>query len=305
MRLRLACTLIAAGAGAGAWAQGAEGSQPQRGGTYTPPPAAVDPLYAPQGPDRPGEQPYREPFLQLRLTTEMPLRNGGAGSGTQGSRAASPSVQALLRVRPFEDRGWFAELALYRYLRAARQQPWSPDFTYGFGYDDGQPDRFSFTYANYTGTRFAPDRPLGERRFNFPQGQWTVRYRFELPAALEPLFLVGDGDRALCHIEGNFMPRFTQASGAGLGSDKVSAGLGCRYTTPDGWFAQATAYAWPAGRQQPWDPDYVYGFGWTSPGGLTIQYANYSGNRWPGRSTAPGEGAPGSGSVSLGWATAW
>jgi hypothetical protein len=243
--------------------------------------------------------------LRLQLTADFPLRHSGSGTGTQGSAVpSSPTLQALLRWRPLADRGWFAQLGLLRYLNAARQQPWNPDFTYSFGYDDGQPG-WSFFYANYTGTRWHPDRSLGQGHFNFLQGQWTARYRFELPPELQRVFLVGDGDRASCHTEAGLVPRYTRSSEPGLGSDKVSAALGCRYTRPDGWFAHGAAFAWPAGRQQPWDPDYVYGFGWSGPDGVTAQYANYSGNRWPGRTTGPGEGSFRSGSISISWGTGW
>ncbi|RYY85927.1 MAG: hypothetical protein EOO24_36065 [Comamonadaceae bacterium] len=283
--------------------------QAQRGGTSVEPPERVDPLYIPVGPDQPGQEPWREPVLRLQLTADFPLRAGQVvGAGTQGARPGSPTVQALLRWRPLQDPGWFAQAALHKYLDAARQRPWDPDFTYAFGYDDGQPGRWAFLYANYTGTRLNPDGSRGESRFNFLQGQWTASYRFAVPEALESLALVGDGDGALCHADANWVPRYTQSTGLALGRDKVSLALGCRYTRPGGWFAHATAYAWPdRARQQPWDPDFTYGIGWTdpAPGGLTLQYANYSGNRWPGRRAAEGEGSLRSGSISVTWGRDW
>jgi hypothetical protein len=281
--------------------------EPQRGGTFVEPPPRVDPLYLPQGPDRPGEEPWRQPVLHLQLTADVPLRSGlPVGAGTQGTRPGSPTLQALLRWRPLEDPGWFAQVSAFRYVSPQRQRPWDPDFYYSFGYDDGQPGRWALFYANYTGTRLNPDAARGESRFNFPQGQWTASYRFALPQVLESALLVGDRDSALCHADGNLVPRFTQGSSAALGSGKTSFALGCRYSRPDGWFAHGTAFAWPdRTRQQPWDPDFTYGIGWTdpAPGGLTIQYQNYSGNRWPGRAHAPGEGSLRSGSISVskGW----
>jgi hypothetical protein len=283
--------------------------QAQRGGTFIEPPERVDPLYLPQGPDQPGQAPWREPVLQLRLTAEVPLRSGqSVGSGTQGGRPASPTLQALLRWRGLDDPAWYAQVAFFRYLGSDEQRPWDPDFTYAFGYDDGQPGRWAFFYANYTGTRLHPDPALGESRFNFPQGQWTASYRFLLPEGMRSTLLVGDGDSALCHADANWVPTYTQANTSALGSNKYSLALGCRYSRPYGWFAHATAFAWPdRSRQQPWDPDYTYGLGWTSPapGGPTIQYANYSGNRWPGRAGAPGEGTLRSGSISVSWGWGW
>jgi hypothetical protein len=301
--------LLALAAGGPAGAQ-APTPEPQRGGTYVEPPARVDPIYVPRGPNQPGEPLSADSTLALRLSLDVPLRAAerGLGRGAQGPRPGAPTAQALLRWRPLADGGWFAQATLFRYLEAGRQRPWDPDFTYALGYDDGQPGRWSIVYANYTGTRFSPDRAAGESRFNVPQGQWTASYRFELAEPLQRAVLVGDGDRALCHADGNWVPRFTRQEGGALGHHKTSLALGCRYQRPEGWFAHATAFAWPdPDRQQPWDPDYTYGFGWAQPGerGLAVQYGNYSGNRWPGRDRAPGEGALRSGSVTVTWGTDW
>jgi hypothetical protein len=194
-----------------------------------------------------------------------------------------------------------------RYLRDDRQQPWHPDFSYACGYDDRHPGTWSLFYANYTGTRLHPDGAAGEHRFNFPEGQWTLAYRYALPAALEPTLLVGDDDRADCSANVHLLPRFARLEG-GSGKRKTSLSLGCRYTRPEGWYLEAAVFAYPQrGQQQPWDPDYTYGFGYADagPGTLTVKYNNYSGNRFPGRERGPGEGSFRSGSVSISWSTQW
>jgi hypothetical protein len=295
---------------AGAWAQAVEAGSTQRGGTFVEPPVRVDPLYTPRGPDQP-DAAGRQPVLALRLSLELPLRDSPAtGQGTQGSRVPPAAWQAQLRWRPLADPGWFVQLNGWRYLDGDQQRPWDPDLTFAVGYDDGAPGRWSFSYANYTGTRLSADP--GRRRLNVPQGQWTLGWRFALPGPLEPLLLVGDGDAASCRSDLGWTPRFARADGPQPGRDKWSLGVGCRYTRPGGWFAQFTALAWPvSGQQQPWDPDYTYGVGWIqpqapdAPGSWSVQYANYSGNRWPGRPRAPGEGSLRSGSLSVGWSTAW
>ena len=276
----------------------------QRGGTFTEPPVRVPPEYVPLGPNQPNPEGQPHAPLQLRVVLDLPLRrDDAAGSGTQGALQGSPTLQALLRWRPLEDPGWFAQVAFFRYLSGGRQRPWNPDFIYSFGYEDYRPGTWSFGYANYTGTRLRPDAAAGERRFNFPQGVWTLTHRFALPEPLREALLVGDGDSATCQASGSFAPRYTRASGQ-MGEGKPGLALGCRYVRPDGWFAHFTAQAWPAGGQQPWDPDYTYGLGWTGRD-WAVQYGNYSGNRWPGRDLARGEGRPGSGSLSVTWSAEW
>jgi hypothetical protein len=311
LTMRLPLLLAALALPAWAAAQAPNVGTVQRGGTYVEPPARVDPIYTPRErsavPGADGDQPP----LTLQLTLDIPLRSGGTaglGRGVQGSTAASPTVQAALRWTPLADSGWFAQLVAHRYLRSDRQQAWHPDFSYAFGYEHFRPGTWSLVYANYTGTRLRPDRQAREGRFNFPQGQWTLSHRFELPAALEPVLLMGDGDNALCSANAHLVPRFTDFRTGGERSGKKSLSLGCRYTRPEGWFAEAALYAWPSrGEQQPWDPDFTYGFGYEhpGPGRLTVKYNNYSGNRFPGRDRGPGEGTLRSGSISLTWSAEW
>ena len=281
----------------------------QRGGTYIEPPATVDPAYVPRGPDAPALP--REPTapLSLQLAVDLPLRSGGTaglGRGTQGSTAVSPSLQARVRWTPLPQSYWFAQLVFYRYLRRDQQQPWHPDYSYGFGYDDPRPGNWSFFYANYTGTRWQPS--AGEGRFNFPEGQWTLAYRFSPTPALQRALLVGDGDTANCSAAVNLVPRYVDFASGAERHLKHSVSLGCRYTHPQGWYAELTLYAWPQGaQQQPWDPDFTYGFGFADagPGHFAVRYNNYSGNRFPGRSRGAGEGALSSGSITLSWDVEW
>lgn len=283
----------------------------QRGGVYQEPPASVAPIYVPSGPDAaPPPDPARPPPLTLRLTLDVPLRGGGTrpGSGVQGASAASATLRAQLRWLPVPDSWWFGQVIFHRYLQDGRQQPWHPDFTYAFGYDDWRPGSLSLFYANDTGTRLRPGRAAGQHRFNFPEGRWTLAYRFALPAALVPVLLVGDGDQAHCNASAHLMPRYVVAAGGGRGRHKTSLSAGCRYMRPDGWYAEATVFAYPRGeQQQPWDPDFTYGFGYADwrPGAVSLQYNNYSGNRFPGRKRAPGEGTFRSGSFSATWSIQW
>jgi hypothetical protein len=286
----------------------------QRGGTFIEAPRRVAPVYLPQGPDgrkaTPSDADADRLGLSLRLSVDLPLKSvsGLAGRGVQGSPPSSPTAQAVLRWQPPGLQPWFAQIGFLRYLHGDRQQPWNPDFTYAFGYEDHRPGTFSATYSNYAGNRFEPDRARRESRFNFDRGQWSLGYKFLLPEALDSAFLLGDGDSALCGANLNFTPRYTTLAGGEAERGKESMSLGCRYTHPQGWFGFLTAFAYPgSGEQQPWDPDFTYGFGMAGGalGPLTLQYSNYSGNRFPGRGRSPGQGSWRNGSVSLSWGTNW
>lgn len=293
----------------------AEGARPdtQRGGTYIEPPDTVDPAFLPPGPNgRRNDVPAPETLgLGLRLSLDYPLRSGidaGTGTGAQGSPPVSPTAQLSLRWLPVRQSEWFVQTTLYRYLQPDRQQPWNPDFTYAFGYDDWRPGTVSLVYSNYAGNRFQPDRTRAESRSNFSRGTWSLGYKFMLPEALEPYLLVGDGDRSACRTNLNYTPRFTHLQGGSPRHGKVSVALGCRYTVASGWYAELTAFGYPdRSQQQPWDPDFTYGFGYFDwrPGSISLQYSNYSGNRFPWRTRSPGQGTLRNGSLSVSWTTSW
>lgn len=286
----------------------------QRGGTFIEAPRRVNPIYLPEGPDgrrpTPSDAATDRIGLTLRLAIDLPLKSVStlSGRGAQGSPPSSPTAQALLRWQPLPGQPWFAQVGFLRYLHSDRQQPWNPDFAYAFGYEDSRPGTFSVTYSNYAGNRLDPDSTRRENRFNFNRGTWSLGYKFVLPEAAEPYFLRGDGDSALCGANLNFTPRYTTLAGGEAERGKESVSLGCRYAHPQGWFGFLTAFAYPGtGEQQPWDPDFTYGFGLAGGplGPFTLQYSNYSGNRFPGRDRGAGQGSWRNGSVSLSWGTNW
>jgi len=278
----------------------------QKGGTFFEPPADVPAIYLPlpRSSSSPAGPEHDQPPLSLRLSADFPLRHGTtSGFGSQGPTGGSPTVQADLRYTPWRDAGWFAQATFYRYLRPSRQQPWNPDFTYSFGYETPGPDTFSLVYANYSGTRWSADRS-GARRANFDQGQWTLAYKFGLPPELEPYLLTGDGDEAACSAGVHYTPRYADVTSQSLRRNGAALSMGCRYTRREGWYAALTLFAYPQrSRQQPWDPDFTYSLGFFDwrPGTVSVQYSNYSGNRFPGRTRAAGEGLLRSGSLSISW----
>lgn len=244
---------------------------------------------------------------RLRLGLDYPLRTsaGGstAGAGTQGAPAISPTLQAELRVNPSSY--WFGSITFYRYLMSDRQQPWNPDFTYSFGYDDWHPDTFSIVYGNYTGNRLQPEQ--GETVSRFRQGNWSLGYKFRMPQMLDPIFKADDSHEVNCSVNANVTPRYTDLRTLSIRKYKHSLSLGCRYMLPNNLYANATLFYYPdRGRQQPWDPDFTYGFGYFNwrPGTVTVQYNNYAGNRYGWRDPS-GQGGFRRGSISISWSANW
>ena len=80
--------------------------------------------------------------------------------------------------------------------------------------------------------------------------------------------------------------------------------FGTKYTIYSYFYANITLnYFIHQDRQQFWDPDYSYGFGYFDwhTGTITIQYNNYSGNRFPWRIKTPNNGKFNYGGFLISW----
>jgi hypothetical protein len=214
-------------------------------------------------------------------------------------------VQFTLRYSPRET--LFARITGYVYLNTDRKRPWNPDFTYSFGYDSWRPGTFGLTYDNYGGNRWNPDADRNERVTRFDEGAITASYKFKMPGALESLFESDGESRWSASVAAHLVPRYPRLDDATRGSWKRSLSVGVRSRFYRRLYVEGRAFVYPtADQQQPWDPDFTYGLGWFDwrPGTLSIQYGNYSGNRWVSRER-PGTGAFRNGSITMFFTTAW
>jgi hypothetical protein len=245
-----------------------------------------------------------EESLSLRLAFDMPMAAAQAavvGSGNNGGPPSSPTLQLGLKYVPLAS--WFLSVNFARYVRPALQKPWNPDFTYVFGYDDWHPYTFSAQYANYGGNRLRPDASRGERRTTFLAGSWSAAFKFPMPEALNDIVLIDPEHTVGCAAGLSFTPRYSDLASNSVKSNKRSASFGCKYGFAGYWYFNfAVSKALVKSQKQPWDPDYTYGFGYADwhPGTLSIQYNNYSGNRFPWNPPSPGTGRFRNGSITLG-----
>jgi hypothetical protein len=213
----------------------------------------------------------------------------------------------LLTVRYSPSETWFARVTGYVYLKDDGKREWNPDFTYSVGYDDWRPGTFALTYDNYGGNRWNPTSGSDQRITRFDEGTVTASYKIPVPEALETL-LEADGERHWsASIGAHVVPRYRQQDQEARGSWKRSLSFGVRSRFLRRLYVEGRAFVYPASsQQQPWDPDFTYGVGWFDwrPGTLSVQYGNYSGNRWWNRSK-PGTGAARNGAITVFFTTAW
>jgi hypothetical protein len=282
------------------------GASPPPAGASPPSPGASgqplpvgSPATVPTEAVRAGWVPFAEQWSG-NVAFHVPLRLADpAGPGAQTTRYNASQIPyqayaaATVNWNPYSY--FFARLTALRYLDPAQVQPWNPDFTYAFGYDDWHPGTTSLTFEHYGGNRWGGGGAsiaegavvLGQKA---PELQlWPAA--FGVPSAMASL---------------SWVPRFYDA--AGVAQANQVAGrlrLGYRlFSIVDVW---VTPQVYLLGTQQPWDPDFTYGFGiadW-KPWSLSVTYANYAGNRFPWRAPAttgrPGDFLDGSLAVSGSW----
>ncbi|WP_299013168.1 hypothetical protein [uncultured Photobacterium sp.] len=195
---------------------------------------------------------------------------------------------------------WFIASTFYYYFDKDQQQPWNPDFTYVFGYNDWRPYTFSLMYANYGGNRFSSteDQPVT----NFDQGTWSIGWKFPVTAPFDDWLTFTDNGAIGCQIDFNYTPEYFDLASTSYKNGHRTMSLGCKYSIIGNWYVNATAfYYFDDNQKQPWNPDFTYGFGYFDwrPGTITIQYNNYSGNRWNHSKRSAGTGRFKDGSITI------
>lgn len=235
--------------------------------------------------------------LSISVGATFPLKSPEEEQAQQvtasSQERASPNDPSLATTigLSWPGTGWFGRITIFDELISDSREANDSDFVYSFGYDYYKPGTFSLTYSNYGENRFDPDE--GQKVSRLRQGSIRFAYKLELKdRVLAPRFT--ETTRMLrCQPGITTTPTYLDEESDELRNFRTSLSFGCRYPIWRSFYVGATAILYPQpDQQQAWDPDYTYGFGWASyrPGGLVVEYNNYSGNRWPWREAESGGG---------------
>lgn len=218
-----------------------------------------------------------------------------AGGTVSGQRGADTGPVLGLTAHYVPKRNWFAQIGLYHYVDSDKRRPWNGDFSYALGYSNPKPHTFSLTYSNYANNRFNPAR--GKPVSPVELGSINLGWKFRLPRALD---VDASAQRSICSLGYHVQPRYEKI--VGTGAMKQAASVGCTYPIWKMLYVEGEVFVYTDGQRQAWDPDFTYSFGWFNwrPKTFSLQYSNYSGNRffW---SESKGAGGFKKGSVSLSW----
>lgn len=262
-------------------------------------------------------QPKEEPLfnqvthgLSGSFSFNFPLQNNilhsRSGKKSQGERSESVTVSTSLRYNLLSH--WFLHTNFYYYFDGKAKAPWSPDFTYVFGYDDWHPYTLSLLYSNYDSNRFSPDHSKGEQFTRIEQGTISLGWKYKLPRDIEELFIVHPSGSLRGNINYNVIPHYRDLHFALPRHWKQAFSCNFHYVIYKELYGSITFMFYPEGdQQQPWDPDFTYSFGMSDKtfGNITLEYHNYTGNRLPWKKSGPENGTFLSGGLSLSWSWNW
>ncbi|MFN8674471.1 MAG: hypothetical protein U0457_20620 [Candidatus Sericytochromatia bacterium] len=206
----------------------------------------------------------------------------GEGLGTQGRISNNQSLSMGITFNPISF--YFFNVSFIKYLNPQLQAPWNPDFTYVFGYSDWHPYTFGLTYANYGGNRLNPKKEKNEVFTDFLGGGFSLDFKFSVPREIEKLFIIHESGGLGGNIAYSVVPKYLDLASLETKNFKQSLRLSLKYTIYEWFYINGTFFYYPfPEQQQPWDPDFTYGFGYFDwhPFTVSIQYNNYSGNRYP------------------------
>jgi hypothetical protein len=221
--------------------------------------------------------------LAGEFTIDGPLKRPDVPGRTAPLQWSDARLSASVKYTPLGY--WFASGSAYYYLNADNQRAWSPDFTYVFGYDDWHPYTLSLVYANYGGNRFSPSRSSGGQRTQFGEGGVTLAWKFRAPPAAQRAIVLPGSSGLEMNVNYTWTPRYSTLRGD-TETWKQKAGVTVKYGIYKWLYVTTTVHHYPhRSQQQPWDPDFTYGFGYFDwhPRTFSLQYNNYAGNRFPWR----------------------
>lgn len=221
-------------------------------------------------------------WVPLRAVFPLAVPLDPANPSTQGP--PPNNLLAFASATYFPLGYWFLNFSYFQFIGRKEVLPWHPDFTYSFGYNDWHMYTFSLIYGNYGGNRFAPDASKGEQVTRFDQGTWSLGFKFPAPQFLRSALEFHPTSNVQHLLNLNVIPSYYNVSTSRYEQWQTFLSLQTRYNIYDYFFGLLTLFYYPSpAQQQPWNPDFTYGFGYANWNSFTVsvQYNNYSGNRFP------------------------
>ena len=218
--------------------------------------------------------------INIPLNETAPLTRDGLKSN--GEPNVNGSINASIKYNPLTY--WFVNASFYKYWNENLKSPWSPDFSYTFGYNDWHPWTLSLVYSNYGGNRFSPID--SETVTSFWEGTFALGWNIECPTFIKELSAITESSDIGLKLNYNVTPKYFDLKSLEKKSWNQSLSMNIKYSIYKNLYSNINLFYYiDSEKQQPWNPDFTYGFGYFDwhIGTISIQYNNYSGNRYPWR----------------------
>jgi hypothetical protein len=192
------------------------------------------------------------------------------------------ALSFFTRIRFFEE--FSLNTNFYKDFNPRASARWISDYTYAIGRYNWKPRRFNYGYENYLNNKYSDDWKTFKEKFM--EGWYFISYSHNLET--KKIMLDSTTNIRLTYFARysvKYMDSYEVPHG-GLWMGKPILGIGFRYTFIRNIYFESAVYYYfdPAiHRQQPWDPDYSYGFGYFDWRAfrISLTYGNWVVNRFP------------------------
>lgn len=188
------------------------------------------------------------------------------------------------RIRFYEE--FSLNTTFYKNFNPEANVRWIGDFSYAIGRFTWRPNKFNYGYENFVHNKYTDSwDELGKK---FMEGSYFVSYSHFLPEqVLDKIRLDSTTNVRLTYFT-KYAVMYRDENDkrhGGLLDGKPVMGMGIRYTMFWNIYIEGGTYFYfnPAKQQQPWDPDYSYGFGYFDWRAFrfSLTYGNWAINRFP------------------------
>jgi len=173
----------------------------------------------------------------------------------------------------------------YKDFNPLAAAPWIADYSYSIGRYNWRNNKFNYGYENYVNNKYSDNNVTFTEKFK--QGYYFVSFNKSLSDSLTKKIKLDNTTSVkfvfFARYAFDYLNQYNDIEG-GLLNGKSTVGLSVRYTVYKNIYLESAVYYYPEQyKQQAWDPDYTYGFGYFNWRAfrLSLTYGNWAINRFP------------------------
>ena len=204
--------------------------------------------------------------------------------GSKLSKVYRNAISYYTRIRFFEE--FSVNTTFFNELNQNASARWISSFNYSIGRYNWRNKKFNFGYENYVNNKYSDTPKILINKFL--EGYYFLSYNRSISEKITNKIKLDSTTSLKCILFTRYAFKYRdelENTKGGILNGKSTFGFSLRYTIYRSIFIESAIYVYPDEKikQQPWDPDYSYGFGffdWRSFR-VSITYGNWAINRFP------------------------